>query len=569
MKTITILYACVLVCGSHFTAVKAQILLTKSNILKKYFVGGECNRLQLKVANQFKMTGSAADCGYHSVANGFAISQLLLSESNEERLNLFQRLRDRNMKQKLFANIDSPWKQWIAAKRADGMASKQIQAYLKKSLRISGNPAFDKLDQKSKDQLLNGITNVGSKYPRHIRIQTCTNCFTYKISSPHILSYFKKQLEDLCEDIRIEMALEEKEEHRINKKEKANICEILAQTLDSYFDFTDEEISIQISENAWLTPEEVVALAEAEEPRLPANFKVRNSDSIITYTFSPGDNYQENGEFAHLRKKLMVSGNHLAIVLLYEPGSSAPSTTSEACEGGILNRIYSYFRPKSSIAQTEAEIYAAGVQNNTNGHWITLVVNKVDKDIEFILANSGSNASRIYDRRVNELIRFLEGDKPSEMPHGISTRKASKPPIRKDASHKNTPESRFASTNKHSSFSLLAPLFSLASWITAPLASLSVRSYKNYPRGWMIGNAVSGTIVVGLIFYLISARSKKSNPKNDLQKKSDQRTGSNGIKSTNSKSVGSSTSDSKEKDNVEHTCENQNEPTNGEEPKKP
>lgn len=65
--------------------------------------------------------------------------------------------------------------------------------------------------------------------------------------------------------------------------------------------------------------------------------------------------------------------------------------------------------PKFNGVRSEAEIIAAETRASSKGHWVSMVVNKVGRDIQFLLADSGNNNNLLDVERIHEAKALLLG----------------------------------------------------------------------------------------------------------------------------------------------------------------
>ncbi len=162
----------------------------------------------------------------------------------------------------------------------------------------------------------------------------------------------------------------------------------------------------------WLEAEEILHLFEREKSPESLSDILRNNKDLFIATYGdtagnvkitpeklqswnagPGERTDEDSfllaEFKALRHEIRnTQEDIIGVVVVYVSHSGTESSQSE--DMASLNEA------------------------NTNGHWFTLVVCRLNGQTQYLLTDSAGNQDRLRDEKVNEIIRHFEGNNAQE-----------------------------------------------------------------------------------------------------------------------------------------------------------
>ncbi len=432
-----------------------QLVVTKELVGDQYKQHKD-NIFQLAVANQRDMAGSETDCGYHSLCNGLAIAQFIQSATPAQQAHFLSWLSSEEEKGQLFVTPDSPWKSMVIEDRMKKEARKRITKHLLKSIKNSevayqepeASPTRTVLKVATKEWILikSQSEDEASKVAcvvdlvRNISVQIADKLHpngqnnSFLIRSTEIVS-------SLDELLKMKSKPDEEMVKRIatdkNTQKKLQFYQtIRAETLAKYLEIKDIEITLEPDSGTWIDAKEINDLSTSKatfRKFFEADEKQEQGDSslpVITIGDSPEAKISMaqdaavriEGEFSELTKKLTQDSNHLALILVYEPLSNSSSTVSSASGDDSGSFFLDWFIPSflrssqpmkqqqlsDQSHQSDADYYNSA--SKEKGHWFTLVVNKVGKELQFLVTDSWKNTDRLNDRRITEIIKLLKGE---------------------------------------------------------------------------------------------------------------------------------------------------------------
>ena len=370
--------------------IMAQNQLLTQKLLGGAYKGSKDNRIQVTVANQFSMPDSATDCGYHAFYNGLAIAYLVKAAPGDlqhglARFGDTQAAADARVA--VFGTPDSAWRKAVAEIRADRKATKPLREALSNAI----NPT---LDVKERTAIQNVIKRAALAIARESHSLNADSV-AYRADADLIKRELKEALQASVEDKNVDLELKE-----VYQK-------LVQEGLEEYLNPQTVEFPVERDPATWLYSDEIVPLAS----HVASENLFDNSEHELKL-FSLGDTIGSNQplaselkivdpEFKQLQKDMRdPSSNALAVILLYvKEGEIDPFAW--------VTSLKDWFFPP-----TVAQKMASETEESSKGHWITLVVNKVGPEVQYITADSGGNASRLDDKRVNEVITLLTGEKP-------------------------------------------------------------------------------------------------------------------------------------------------------------
>ena len=181
--------------------------------------------------------------------------------------------------------------------------------------------------------------------------------------------------------------------------------------IDPFVNIGDIRLTVERDPASWLFSDEMTKLSNHSSSNrffktcLEAyNLFVLGDDLGLNQPIA-SDEKTKGAHFKQLQADMQnPNSNVLAVILLY---------TKEGFD------FFDWIEPITSRfswlkqTKTEAEAMDSATSSASEGHWITLVVNKIGANTQFITADSGGNKSRLNDKRVNEVIALLT-DKKAE-----------------------------------------------------------------------------------------------------------------------------------------------------------
>lgn len=423
------IYALMLFWAAITTASECSQQLVTKELLGNQLAASSENMLQITVANQFSKPDYRADCGYHAPFNGMALAEL--AQANPERQKLLLRyLASLEDKGELIGKLASPWKQHILKRRAHALAGRRIVDLLLKSLQGAelskekpneaiqyscNDGSWIAFKEKSETEsasvalLVDIIRNIGLELTKETSAQN-NNTFVYSIP----IHTIKEALHEAIK--------KEQLKFKSDRSKKEQTCDIALDNLDKLI--ASPDINFQITADTdWLEASDIKALWENRN-LLPLFFKDTLEDvRLFTLADRIGanvplgqDSIVDDEDFIQLQETLSRDdSNAQAIVVLYLKELASDNSSSH--EAGWFSFITSLFSSTAPMQNTEtlksdAEVMAAETKASSDGHWVSMVVNKVGKDIQFLLANSGSNGNLLNEKRVLEAKALLLAKTP-------------------------------------------------------------------------------------------------------------------------------------------------------------
>lgn len=360
--------------------------------------------IQLKVADQSRIKGSEEDCGYHALFNGLAIGKLIHSASVESQQQWLKWLGNFNEKKEaLFGSTQTPWKQIVQIKRTQKKALTAIIYHLTKAFHNSQELAKKPDDGSnlhrtytchlwdsrwitkenryiecigSDEKELNRIDKIVSII-RDAAVELIKPCVVRESSL--LLALSSEQIIKTLEDLLI------KKLGSVNDDPMAEeaYTEISKAGISNFLSIEDITLTIPFDKTNWLYDDEISLLLNDASTSNYFNDETEPPVALEKISFfilgnSPkasksmkSDRNVKSPAFDKLKEAMSLEKNHLAIILLYEP----------------------------------LEDHAK------EGHWFTLVINRIDNKNQFILADSLKNQERFDNQRVLEVIALLTGKK--------------------------------------------------------------------------------------------------------------------------------------------------------------
>ncbi len=425
-----------------------HLLVTKAGT-KEELAGFIATPEQWRVVNQMDVDEASTDCGYHALFNGLTIAEYIRNASPERRAQLLSWLTRFDAKKKEFfdpASVNhgdssasgipkSSWKRLIIAQRAKSRAKEDIFNLLLRSLKgaverkiSDDNPGARELyphiyhcmNQKDTwvsvdctDQIegylldkLPAIIQEAANVLTEAADEGDTSSVSFTLSVAAVREALSKALAE-----KASKALMGQEEEPIRMYEG-----LQSKGIDHFFDLEANGVKVPYGQGSWLNESEISSLLRennvhtkatfiTEPPISPANlnfFVIGDSGEPIKEVFG-------REKFKQLKVIMRdEEKNHVAIILIYEPGSSTAQETSGSSR---LERLPWPLRSVTSlfISSNPSVSHNKLVAKFDKGHWYTLVLNKVGKTCEFIVADSLSrdNKNRVNDPRVKEIIQEL------------------------------------------------------------------------------------------------------------------------------------------------------------------
>ena len=406
---------------------------------------------QRAVVNQRIFSALPADCGYHALFNGLTIAEYIRTIPRERRARLLLWLTDFAVKKKEFfasaqgnpedSNIcklpKSFWKQAIVELRARNRAKDDIFNLLLRSIKGAEQLSLPDNNSDSRKMLENVYKCMNQKdtWIQCLRADAEDKAQVDKLpaiiqEAAKALTECSKQSDECAQSYVLSTALirDALERALIEKSNKALIGgedEVIqtyesmqSKGIDYFFDLKKDVVKVQVpyGEGSWLNESEISLLLNENNAYTRSTFisEPAISPSNINF-FVIGDSGEPIKEvfgresFRQLKDIMLEEEkNHVAVILIYEPGSgsfvSVPASSWSDNFPWPFRSIASYFLNSQSLPSQNSL-----VAKLNNGHWYTLVPNKVGKCCEFIVMDSLSrdDKNRVNDPRVKEIIQEL------------------------------------------------------------------------------------------------------------------------------------------------------------------
>lgn len=415
-----------------------QYILRAADFPAECILAQRGNLLQLNVLNQFwQNCGGGASCGYQALKNGIVIARLIHSDL-AQRMQLLYELTSISLVQALFGKVGSDWRASVIKSRRRSIIVQVISNILHLRLlgcehitdpRVRGENIFalnynkgsvtylpftpeeialENFDQE-REAYRSCIGTVAELLANNMPIeaQQATNI---SVTTQEIIAAFNDALEFKGRD-----DYRYQEPADLRRRALYNALRANPDKIGQYFPEI-ADIQIIVNNNGimepstrmagsfaegflpgeWLTSDEVNPLITRERASAFLNGIWQNVRILCV-----GD--QGQGSLANqLRNADLYAGG----VQVFAPHMTGHDTDN-LYQREFIDEDVQHFA--DSIRGTQGQLPFVGIIILcVPGHWITIVVNKIHGEIQYILADS-VGASRINDARVSELIALLEG----------------------------------------------------------------------------------------------------------------------------------------------------------------
>ena len=368
----------------------------------------EVPHIQMNVANQ----RWGAKCGLNALFNGITIAQLAQSNS-VQKVDILKKLKDFDEREKLFGTDQCSWGRLVSIKRTQELIMSDIQEQI--GLCIKGSACIDTIS--SEHTVSDKIATYKLKNSKILAINTFEEQWKKEelMLLLTMLTPFSRNVVDNCYQASNEIlfctasqadlfricyeSLKKKyNDTKSPDKEKlepiiAPLLENEGQRLHIYFDFKPIAVEKRLTGMDWAEQEELSAVIETLANKksiffvgdtLPAAFPLSQDQRFNDDTFK-----DFKKEFDKQESSLV------GVFLMY------------ICTG-------TYSADMSDLQLNQA---------NSHGHWYSIVANKVGPQVQYLLADSLGNPSRVHNRRFIELMNYLHDGKtqPTVYTHQLST----------------------------------------------------------------------------------------------------------------------------------------------------
>ena len=386
-------------------------------------------RIQVWSSDQFQLgEEDNASCGYHALRNGILLAKATIFPA------LFDQccadLYSTHHIKALFGTAQSTWRSLIIQERMGAHAKSHCQSVLTSIL--CGRESVPDWNKAESDRVRACIPNV-ARTISHSGSQGGRN-HRFSFSREQLSATFFAELQAIY----LRGSQGNSAPPPLHTQEKMNLY--LGETA---FDFAFDPN--QIDTGQWVSGDEFKQLIDHEKKA----GMLRNLAPLIVTTYGdtvgdeelsdavrasldagPGDRIEQDDHlmegFRALKKEMRTTPHDVVgVVLVYVKPLKRHWLVQK------IARFWDYLTgvpPLDAHSQLNAE--------NTNGHWITLVVSRLKGDTRYLLADSAANHSCLRDRKINEIIEHLEGKKPQPVADTQETAAASTASLVKPITYK-------------------------------------------------------------------------------------------------------------------------------------
>lgn len=394
-----VIIACALVFAQSTLSMEQQVLTPAFLQLKHQPEFISNNRLQLTVANQFEK-GSATDCGYHALINGLTIAQLIRQTDPAKRQKLVKTLVDyARKKHKYFDSPDSIWKKRVIELRAHPKIKEQI-IYQLLSCLARVNISAEKPEEKALHwQYLCKNTTFEIVCPNqeeHDRLHKVANVI---VETAQLLTIDIDRQENLLKP---------------GSLLPQAIAKAITKALDSKIQANQDKPTLQSDYLEYKNLKENIGIARYFNLK---EIQLESASASEKGTWLLSSHIQ--ALFDHISTKDLTKELLQGVTLHIIENNNASGASMESdliVTGKAFQDFKADYESPDKDVLSVIVLFTPLSDSSENGHWFSFVVNKIGNTVQWILADSGGNTNRIYDDRVNALIKFL-GDKdcPLEM----------------------------------------------------------------------------------------------------------------------------------------------------------
>ncbi len=411
-----------------------------------YRIAQQNNCLQLAVLKQGESTGGAASCGYQAYKNCAVIARLLLS-SPEQQSQLLHELTSLSLVKNTFGSLTAPWR------------SAAILVKKREEIKRFMNEILDRLINQTYTELV-GIGPDQSHVLSELKLVRA-NVVTFLVSRS--LQIKLDQVDPCIIDgeslvYAFQAVLEQKSQNGIDYVELIRPLEPIIKNL--VFEITKNAIheratgssqGLSHDQGEWLHSDEMRAFIENECFASDSLFKGIEHVPVLVVEEGRSSGLEtaflqinEGGTILEQAKKLFFDNDalthlimgyqreiqhkneldHLLVKLATkEQERDFSAWDNELGRNGEAGPSMAFTRELNEhfnnldliklavLTRDETTHFICPLIIRLPGHWISVVVNKVGKNRQYIIADS-INSSRIYNDRIRMLIDFLEGKEP-------------------------------------------------------------------------------------------------------------------------------------------------------------
>lgn len=363
------------------------------------------DRLQIDVFNQNGKLGTKTDCGYYALFNGLTIAQLIQETSALKREHLLTDLTTfDNKKNSLFGTSAGSWKSLIIERATRSQKEQEIRYRLLKCVRV----LRDKKEYR-KEELLLELKNEGQEGNPLLWIPSIlggTICFKAPCKTENEQKMFCK-IESLIQKV-AQLITEPKNSLEVNLQAGT----ILVTTIDK---FLAEALEYKIESNRH-DKEELEIYQALKDAGINSFFDIK--DIVLPQTGNSNMGTWLKDEEIELLNRQIITQALFPDVLkenrLFVLGGSPISVHGMKYDYAVRDehKFTAFLESFKNSRENELAVillYTPLTKGGRDGHWFTLVVNRIDGKTQYILSDSGGNTSRLTDDRVNQVIDLLTG----------------------------------------------------------------------------------------------------------------------------------------------------------------
>ena len=384
-----------------FAFLDASETLVKNKLIATTASNDMCH-LQFRVAQQ-----KGATCGLNALYNVVELAKLPFAKDRNDVKSILHNLQNTGEREKLFGKVTGVWSQKIALHRTQGNLHKELHERL--GLCFKGSfidPDGRSYVQLGKDApychytLSSGRKCAISNFQKgwikeeldflfHIlssvardAVKILSNSQNRKlvcaISPSDFFSLYTSVLDKRYKD-------SERPEEAASRAIISKLIEDNGARLHLYFDPQDIKVEHDIGGMEWADREELQSIVDILDTRLVQIFFV--GDNLAHEACIKDDSQFQSGPLDNFINQFQQQESSLVgIFMMYLAASSSSDTSS-------LVKLYT---------------------SNSQGHWFSIVANKVCSHVQYLIADSLSNTPRLKNKRFLELIAALSNDKQQE-----------------------------------------------------------------------------------------------------------------------------------------------------------
>ncbi len=366
-------------------------------------------RLQVWSINQFEAQGgSGASCGYHALRNGILLAKSVIFADRFQQYS--SDLYSYQQVDALFGP-KGRWRSFIMLKRVAQEAKKYCDDALTGILQTKQDMPL--WNQSESNVLRARVPDVAGQIAQARSV--CDGGYHFAVDNDQLLRIFFQKIAPFTQPLA---------DGQLHRDASAYNAVNNQAVLSRYFKDATLNFIVPTDGGDWIKMEEFPPIIDAERAQgmmnevpglIITNYGANiggvqlGADILAQLNAGPGshsdlDEFALDERFRELKREMTTTQHDVVgVVLVYVHGAAKKVNW-------VVQKINSWWG--WLVGAPQADAYTQMNAENTNGHWFTLVVARLQGQTQYLIADSAANYSRLQDSKVNEIIAHLEGRRP-------------------------------------------------------------------------------------------------------------------------------------------------------------